>query len=418
MAMHPSFRQIAPDLLEIREGGGCLALFGLPFLLAGLFVVLIGLRLIPVQNAADLPAWAWPLLLLLGLVFVVVGGGMVFGRRWILLDVGRGRFGERWGLLVPLRKTEQALRDFDAVALRFQAGDSDSADSFPVVLRAVGGGSDRRVFTSTAYEASRQAAAQVARFLRLPMVDASTQHESILPAEHADASLQERLRGEHGGVERPPRPLSMRSQVRETAGTVQIVIPGPGFRVAPLLGIVIPGTILGLVVPSLLRFFEQTGTPQAVQFAFLGFLVLVFGLLPALSGLRALVAGIRGQTLLTATAEALILEERGAWRTRVARIPTVDILDMDYGTAGSVQEAARRAAEQQVAEAGARVSAGTRDRTQRWATRVASLAPSKGITLKTRSGLFTVGAGLPDEEIRYLYALIRQGLAGEEGARW
>ena len=30
-----------PDILEFRGGGGCLALFGTPFLLAGLFVMSI-----------------------------------------------------------------------------------------------------------------------------------------------------------------------------------------------------------------------------------------------------------------------------------------------------------------------------------------------------------------------------------------
>ena len=36
-----SFRRIAPGRLEVREGGGCMAVFGLPFLGAGLFMMLI-----------------------------------------------------------------------------------------------------------------------------------------------------------------------------------------------------------------------------------------------------------------------------------------------------------------------------------------------------------------------------------------
>ena len=97
------FRLVAPDRLQIKEGGGCLSVFGLPFLLAGIFVVLIGLRIVPVRNAADVPVWAWPLIVLMGLVFVVVGGGLVLGRRWITLDTTRGTLRRQWGLLVPLR---------------------------------------------------------------------------------------------------------------------------------------------------------------------------------------------------------------------------------------------------------------------------------------------------------------------------
>jgi hypothetical protein len=138
------FRQVAPDQLQVREGGGCLSLFGLPFLAAGIFVTLIGARILPVQNAAGVPAWAWLLILLMGLVFVGVGGGLVLGRRWISLDTGRGIIRKAWGLLVPLRGEEYPLHDYEAVRLRFDAGDSDTADRYPGLLRARAGWSSRR----------------------------------------------------------------------------------------------------------------------------------------------------------------------------------------------------------------------------------------------------------------------------------
>jgi len=46
------------------------------------------------------------------------------------------------------------------------------------------------------------------------------------------------------------------------------------------------------------------------------------------------------------------------------------------------------------------------------------LAKSKGIIVKSRNGLVTVGAGLPDEEIRYLYAVVLRVLGGPAGHRW
>jgi len=49
------FRQVAPDRLQIREGGGCVSLFGLPFFAAGVFVTLIGLRVVPVTNPGEVP---------------------------------------------------------------------------------------------------------------------------------------------------------------------------------------------------------------------------------------------------------------------------------------------------------------------------------------------------------------------------
>ncbi|HTY57510.1 MAG TPA: hypothetical protein VMF59_01780 [Bacteroidota bacterium] len=52
-----SYRQIAPDILQVQEDGGCLSLFGVPFLVVGIFVTLVGIRVFPMQNAADIPIW-------------------------------------------------------------------------------------------------------------------------------------------------------------------------------------------------------------------------------------------------------------------------------------------------------------------------------------------------------------------------
>jgi hypothetical protein len=413
------YRQIAPDVLEVREGGGCLSLFGVPFLVAGLFVALIGLRVLPVHNAADVPTWAWPLLVLVGLVFVTVGGGLVFGRQWIRLDAGQGRATKQWGLVVPLRhKEEHLLSNFESVAVRFQSGDSDSADSFPVVLKARDGLPDVRLSASTTYEESRQSAGQVARFLRLPLVDAATDHESIVETDRVDASLAERVRASSDVTDRPVRPLRMRSQVEETATQVRIRIPGPGFRFLSLLGIVVPAGILSVVVPFLLRFFEQTRTPPAVQVAFLGFLALCFGVIPLVSVIRSMIAGVYGGTIITASPDGLIIEERGAGRARRKEIRANDVLDVDYGVAGEALSVARHTVEQKIAETGGHISARTRDRALRWATTVARMARSKGITVKSRHGLFTFGAGLPDDEIRYLRQILTYALIGEQSRRW
>jgi hypothetical protein len=219
------FRQVAPDQLQVREGGGCLCLFGLPFLAAGILVTLIGVGIVPVQNAAQVPAWAWPLILLMGLIFVAVGGDLVLGRRWTTLDTGRGIIRKQWGLLVPLRGEEYPAHDYEAVLLSFETGDSDTADRYPVLLRAGTGRADLALSSTSQYGESRDQAAAVARFLGFPLVDTSTDHESVTRADRVDAPFQERLRT---GEDR-----------REEA--VQLVIFGCAvllFVVVPLLGVV------------------------------------------------------------------------------------------------------------------------------------------------------------------------------------
>ena len=409
VARSPIVRQVAPDRLEVKEGGGCLAIFGVPFLAAGIFVTLIAARIVPLKNATDVPAWAWPLILLMGLAFVAVGGGLVLGRRWTILDAGRGTILKQWGLLVPMRGEAHSLADYDAVAVRFEAGDSDSAERYPVLLRAKGGGADLALQSATQYGESREAAAAIAKFLRLPLVDAATTHESVLAADLADAPFPEQppgadLRGD------APRPLRMQSQVRESSRTLEIILPGPGFQWRKLVGPAISVGVLSYLSPQLLRFFRQTHTPEAVQTALLGFAVFLFVVIPLVGIFNAARLASRGRTLVTASPEGIVIEERGAWRARLTRLPAGEILGVDYGTAEDAFASAQWGAKQ-------RVSAG-RGVAPRWLAVMRRLAASKGITVKSRKGLFTFGAGLPDDEVRYLHALVVRALGDPDGRRW
>ena len=413
------FHQVAPDQLQVREGGGCLSLFGLPFLAAGIFLTLIGVRIVPLQNAARVPAWAWPLILLMGLAFVAVGGGLVLGRRWTTLDAGRGVIRKQWGLLVPLRGEEYPLRDYEAVLLRFDAGDSDTADRYPLLLRARAGGADLPLSSTTQYGESRQQAAAVAKFLGVPLVDASTHHESVTRADRVDATLQERLRTGDDRQEEVIRPLRMQSQVRESGRAVEIVLPGPGFRWGALIVFAVSAGLLAYVAPQLLRFFRQTNTPEAVQFAFLGFAVLLFVVIPLLGVINAAALAIRGRTLLTASAEGITIEERGAWRSKTTRIPAADILGLDFDVAEAGLTSAWREADRLLTQAGRTLPPLGRGRAEpRWLSAARRLVRSKGVIVKSRSGLIPFGAGLPDEEVRYLRALVARALGGADRQRW
>jgi len=413
------FRHLGPDRLQVREGGGCLSLFGLPFLAAGIFVTLIGARIVPIQNAGQVPAWAWPLILLMGLVFVAVGAGLVFGRRWTTLDAGRGIIRKQWGLLVPLRGEEYSLHDYEVVLLRFEAGDSDTADRFPVLLKARAGRADLALSSPTQYGESREQAAAVARFLGFPLVDTSTDHESVTHADRVDATFQERLRAGDDHREEAIRPLRMQSQVRESSRAVEIVIPGPGFRPGTLVGFAVSAGLLAYVAPQLHRFFRQTNTPKVVQFVFFGFAVLLFVVIPLLGVINSVVLAFRGRTLVTVSVEGIVIEERGAWRVKTTRLSAADILGLDYGTADAALASARHAAERRVTQAGRILPSPARGGAEpRWLSALRRLVPSKGIIVKSRSGLISFGAGLPDEEIRYLHAVVARALGGADGRRW
>lgn len=411
--MQQPFHQTAPDRLEVRGGGGCMALFGIPFFLAGVFMILVAFKIVPMENAADQQPWSWPLIGLMGLAFMAVGGGLLFGRTWTVIDRGRASISKQWGLLVPMKQEELSLTEYRAVVLEFEKGDSDSVDRYPVIVKARSAGKDLTLYSGTDYGAARAQATQLATFLSFPLEDATTTHTAVRAADQIDEPLQARLRRDDDQGAQVVRPLDMRSQVEETSGALRITIPGPGFGRAYLLQLIIPAGIMIFFIPSALGFFTQSRTPGGVQGIFVGFAVLFFGIFPLLSLAGSAIAARRRRTCVSVTPGELLVEEREVWRTRATRIPVADILDLDYDTVQATMGAAQQIAAQRYIQAGhsSPLPPGSEAATPGWLNTLGKLVKSKGITVKSRTGLTTFGAGLPDDEVRYLHALIRQALA-------
>jgi hypothetical protein len=333
------------------------------------------------------------------------------GRSWTRFDLGRRRILKQWVLLSPMKTEETDLRDFNEVCLKFHGGDSDSVDRYPVMLIGGSGGKDLEIYSSTNYGEARERAVFLACFLKLPLTDASTEHPELVQS----GSGQEERRPAFAAVESGPqafRPQAMRSQVEEHGESVQITIPGARFRLSMLLGVVIPIGILADVTSGLLPFFQRTHTPEPVQYALLGFLLLLFGVLPLLSFVHQVLKALRSHTRIIASRDGLTIENRGALFTRTTRIPAAEILGVDYSTSGGLLAAARSEAERrrqqfppQPWQPGARPGS-----LPGWVEKLARFAKSKGVTVKSKAGLFNFAAGLPDDEVGYLYTTVRRAL--------
>ena len=87
--MRQSFRHLGPDRIQIRQGGGVLAIFGLPFFAAGMFMLLTIFGVIKMSNADEVSLPGQFGLLFMGLVFTAVGGALSFGRGWTTIDSTR-----------------------------------------------------------------------------------------------------------------------------------------------------------------------------------------------------------------------------------------------------------------------------------------------------------------------------------------
>ena len=272
-----------------------MAAFGIPFFAAGIFMILTVSGVIPVSNASEMPPWGWLALAVMGLVFTGVGGTFVFGRAWTTLDVTRRLVIKQWGLLIPLRERTYPLTGYSAVTLGFVRGDSDTADTFPVGLKAEHG-SSLPLCSFTTYADSRECAIAVARHLHLEIEDSTTDHRVRVTPADAERSFRERA------IEFRPeaavaQPANLRSTVTREPDGLRIDIPYPPTSPIGVVFGFVPLIIPIIVVPWMMNFFRHTNTPDAIGWVFVGFVTIFFGLLPGMTVVNALRRSRRGGTI-------------------------------------------------------------------------------------------------------------------------
>ena len=308
---------------------------------------------------------------------------------------------------------------YTSVLLEFQRGDSDTADKFPIALKSKSG-ADLPLCSSTQYAEARAWAAAIARHLHLDIEDASSDHSVRMSPDQADLPLQHRLRLEHEKTAPIERPPAARSEVINEAAGVRVVIPMPRPHPVALAFMVIPVVVPLVMFHPLSQFFRQTHTPGVVGWVFLGFLILMFGILPATGALHAFLSSRLGRTIVTVSMAGIRLQQRKLWRTKtLASHDASDIMDVDFSTADSMSASAMRTSEQYVLRSGQAIQGQqvVGERTQRVIAALTRLAKGNGIIIKTRQGLTTFGEGLADDEIRYLHFIVRRALVGLVPAR-
>ena len=123
---YQNYGQKNSQQFEIREGGGCLSVFGLPFFCAGIFLLLASLKVIPFQNKDEIPFWGWIGMFFMSLPFIGIGGALLFGRRQTRIDLAEGRIFKESKVFVPVKTEAYLIVDYKTVMIRFESGSSDS----------------------------------------------------------------------------------------------------------------------------------------------------------------------------------------------------------------------------------------------------------------------------------------------------
>jgi hypothetical protein len=148
-----------------------------------------------------------------------------------------------------------------------------------------------------------------------------------------------------------------------------------------------------IFVLNVLPFFNNTQTPLVVKIVFLGFIGLFFVLIPALTVLNKYVSSHGFSMVVTVNKAGIVMRQKRQSKT----ISRESISSLDYATIESTFSRITTSGNGQ---------SYANNYTPAWIERLRRFARSKGVIVKSREGVFYIGAGLPDAELVYLYSLI------------
>ena len=413
-----------PDILHFKSGGGPLVVPGVPFLCAGLFMLAVSLGLVPLRETPP----PWYVALPIGLGLCVAGLVMIFGRTELLIDRRQKRIVRRLFFLVPLRTREFILGDYRRIAIGKEIKKNQNGTHTVYPVRLEGGEEVQpiNIDEPVNYEDARQRAEALAHHLDLPVVDTSTGTPILRDAAALDETLRERLRKKGGPGSLPRAPVFMKASVKEETDSLTVVIPPAGMGMNAWVALV-PTLIFGIVVAVF--FGEALGDlplPPPIRVTLTAFAVMFFVAVPLLVRLRAVMARNREETAVTATPAFLRVEKKAPMKKKtIEEIPAEEIEELFVkGVAVTDLPGARLQKEETGTQGYTPIGPTMRGRSPMRESghagaglallRAFSRTPAspQGIVVRSDRATLTFGQGLPEEELRYLCAMIEKTLAG------
>jgi len=398
--------------LEFRSGGGCLSIFGMPFLLAGLFVMQIPLGIIHVEGPTG-PMFS-VFLVLFGFVFTAIGTGLVFGRSGIIMDRVRGRVTRWYGLIVPMKRVEYMLDNVRQVEMDFSRGDSDSADTWPVKLSGEGIPKPVAVVQPVNFVEARQVAEELSRFLRKPLVDSSTGERLTRDPDHLDESYRDRARrtGEATAA-MPSMPSGMRSRVERTGEGYVVHIPGPLLNWFHYLPVLFPLVFAAIVAWFFLPAILTLPMPDLMRYFFLGFIGLFFIAGPVVSALLNVLRLKNQFERVTVTKAFLRVETLKRGKQSNVEIPVGELEDLVAPISRAIPDTIDVPGMKEIRLGNTGTPRMPDGRpVPRILLSLMKMSGSRGIIARSDKAVIEFGEGLDGAEVAYLFALLRNTITG------
>ena len=278
---------------------------------------------------------------------------------------------------------------FNEVALRYEKGDSDTADKYPLVL-ILQKPAGTVLLNASSYGQPSQAIL-IGNFWALRSQD----------SKRLSPNLCKMIRGLFRPLQAqtPSRPGF---ELRESQEEVYIAVHGKGISRAKLGCGFIPLLMFLIFAWNFLGILWSPGTPVFVRLFFLGFLGLFFVLLPLLEMLKALRR--RGKPIQELRIGKAGLELGDLAAKQTLKLGWEDVYAVDYlSLEASLQSSDKRY--HQIDP----------EKLPDWLKRLARTTGSRGLVIKAQDGLHYFGTGLSDEELVYLNVVVNEALARFKG---
>jgi hypothetical protein len=396
------------ERLEKQTGGGCLMLFGLPFFAAGVFMLLVATGVLDTKIEGNQQAAPY-VLTFMGLIFSLVGGVLMFGRAGITIDRTMNKVSRWWGILLPMKVTEQSLHHFKHIELnreRRKSGNS-SVTVFPVRLKSDGTVKDIEYESSRNYSQARRTAETLSAYLRVNLEDISSGERVVRAYDKLDESLRDKLRSEGAAPSMLSRPHEMRSKVQENYGQLTIDIPSTGLRPLYLVFFIPALVFIGVVLLFFRPLGKEFGDLSSPEGIFATVFMALFLGIPILATLVIVMKKVGGGVSVTLDREKLAVRRKGLVGPRTIEIPVDELeelhrLDPMKGL-GTGQGKPADPAQIQKYQSLLSTNSGL-------GRLIRALIPS-GIVARSDRREVRFGQGLSTEELNYLHELLTKTLA-------
>lgn len=164
----------------------------------------------------------------------------ILGRKGIIIDKTKKTVLIWYGLIFPFIRKEYSIEDFDRVSIvkEVRKNKNSSYTVFPVRLASSTGSENLNIEESQDYQESRENAENLAKFLKIPLVDVSSGDEVIRDHDKLDYSLKKIMADSGEKITLPSCPHDMKTIIKNQGSTLILEIPPTGFNLALKLQLV------------------------------------------------------------------------------------------------------------------------------------------------------------------------------------